>query len=487
MSRCCTIAVIADLHYGEPAGEGRHGDMGDILLHRAVARLNDLVHPDVTVLLGDILHDGTAPDAAAARIRIRDLLAQLHSPHIVLPGNHDGDVATFYRDFERPDEMVDIAGMRLLPFMDEDRPGYCAARSVSDLERFHRARDGFEGPIIALQHVPVFPDGALDCPYNHVNAAAIMEAMSATGVALSLSGHYHAGHPPLMAGPTTLAGAPALHVAPFELLIIRIDGDRIDVEPHALAVDPDLGLCDYHIHTEFGYCVQDSTLARAADLGCRLGLAGVGFAEHSGQLYYSADDYWSGRCHREGIDGITPSANRMAPYFEAGAALREPGVRVGLELDFDYQGRAVLLPRDRQRADFLLGSVHHLPSIDRGSTDAAEVVAEFLWMVDAIAAQGVDILAHPFRIIKRDGIELSRAILEHVVEALYRSRTAAEINCHMGGPPLDFIILCMDRGVKLALGGDAHHLLDVGNFAVHLELLKRAGAPRDLSEVLFRL
>jgi histidinol phosphatase-like PHP family hydrolase len=177
----------------------------------------------------------------------------------------------------------------------------------------------------------------------------------------------------------------------------------------------------------------------------------------------------------------------MAPYFEAGAALREPGVRIGLELDFDYQGRAVLLPRDRQRADFLLGSVHRLASLEKGSTDVDEVVDEFLWMVDAIAAQGVDILAHPFRIIKRDGIELSRAILEPVVETLYRSRTAAELNFHMGGPPLEFVIMCMDRGVKLALGGDAHHLLDVGNFAAHLALLKRAGAPNDLSEVLFRL
>jgi hypothetical protein len=27
----------------------------------------------------------------------------------------------------------------------------------------------------------------------------------------------------------------------------------------------------------------------------------------------------------------------------------------------------------------------------------------------------------------------------------------------------------------------------VGNFAAHLALLKRAGAPRDLNEVLFRL
>ena len=77
--------------------------------------------------------------------------------------------------------------------------------------------------------------------------------------------------------------------------------------------------------------------------------------------------------------------------------------------------------------------------------------------------------------------------LDHVVAGLHRTRTAAEINVHLGGPPVEFITMCMDRGVKLALGGDAHHLLDVGNFAPHLALLEAAGAPRDLSEVLLRL
>ncbi|MDP6630843.1 MAG: metallophosphoesterase [Kiritimatiellia bacterium] len=487
MSTARTIAVIADLHYGWSEEGRRDGEIGDILLYRAVTHLNDIIKPDVTLLVGDLLGDGDAPTAITERNCLRDILQHLHGPHVIIPGNHDGDTEAFYDSFDRPPDIMDVAGMRVLPFIDEDRPGYCAARPAAELERFRRAREGFDGSIIALQHVPVFPDGAVDCPYNHVDAEPIIEAMNDADVQLCISGHYHRGHQPLRIGPTTLVTAPALYVSPFELLVIRLDGDRVTSESRSLAVDPAMGLCDYHIHTEFGYCAQDSEFARGVDLGRRFGMAQVGFAEHSGQLYFTEEDYWSGRCHREGVEGLTPYANRMDAYFEGGAAVRGPDVRVGLELDFDYQGRAVLQDRDRRRADYLLGSIHRMTTLEHDRWDARAVIEEFCWMVDAIVAQGVDVLAHPFRIIRRDGIDISRPIIEHAVEALHRSNTAAEINLHMGGPPIEFVTLCMERGVKLALGGDAHHLLDIGNFAPHLALLEEAGAPSDLNEVLFRL
>ncbi|MBL7076119.1 MAG: metallophosphoesterase [Kiritimatiellae bacterium] len=487
MSTGQTIAVIGDLHYGRGEAENRHGDIADILLHRAVAHLNDIVKPDVTLVMGDVLDDGNAPGAVVKYRRLADILRDLRGPHVIIPGNHDGDVKAFYRSFERVPGIMNVAGMRVLPFIDEDRPDYCAQRPVAELDRFRKAREGFDGPIIALQHVPVFPESAIDCPFNHLDADAIIKAMTAADVRLCVSGHYHPGHGPLQLGPTTVLTAPALDTFPFELLVIRLDGDRADVELHPLAVDSALELRDYHIHTEFGYCAQDAEFERGVDLGRRFGMVEVGFAEHSGQLYFTEEDYWGGRCHRAGVDAIAPYANRMDAYFEGAAAVRGPSVRIGLELDFDFQGRAVLLPRDRARADYLLGAIHRLGALDHDRWEPAVVVEEFLWMVKKVASQDIDILAHPFRIIKRDSIEIDRTIIEHVVDALCWTNTAAEINFHLGGPPVEFIALCMDRGVKLALGGDAHHLLDVGNFAPHLALLKEAGAPSDLGEVLFRL
>ncbi len=143
--------MISDLHVGAPGSDTCHGDIGDILLHRAVAYLNDLVRPDVTLLAGDLLDAGEAPGADVARDRLQEILAYLKGPRIVIPGNHDGNENAFYRSFRRSPEILDVAGMRVLPFIDAERPGYCAVRSARDLGRFLRAREGFDGPIIALR------------------------------------------------------------------------------------------------------------------------------------------------------------------------------------------------------------------------------------------------------------------------------------------------------------------------------------------------
>ena len=62
-SQKITIAVLTDVHYG--AGSiiaQRRSEIADILLLRAVHRLNRLIHPDVTVVLGDLVDDGASPD-----------------------------------------------------------------------------------------------------------------------------------------------------------------------------------------------------------------------------------------------------------------------------------------------------------------------------------------------------------------------------------------------------------------------------------------
>ena len=62
------IAVLADIHYGSsgPPVE-RRSEIGDVLLRRAVRRLNRYLRPDVTLLLGDLLDDGGAPEAPERR------------------------------------------------------------------------------------------------------------------------------------------------------------------------------------------------------------------------------------------------------------------------------------------------------------------------------------------------------------------------------------------------------------------------------------
>jgi len=56
-----TIAVLTDIHYGAAGSLAqRRSDIADTLLLRAVQRMNRLIHPDVVVLLGDLVDDGAA-------------------------------------------------------------------------------------------------------------------------------------------------------------------------------------------------------------------------------------------------------------------------------------------------------------------------------------------------------------------------------------------------------------------------------------------
>ncbi len=66
------IAFIADPHYGTQSSiPNRRTDIADILLQRAIARLNRLVRPDVTWILGDVLDQGAAGDAQERLKHIR--------------------------------------------------------------------------------------------------------------------------------------------------------------------------------------------------------------------------------------------------------------------------------------------------------------------------------------------------------------------------------------------------------------------------------
>jgi len=109
---------------------------------RTVCRLNKLVQPDITVILGDVIDDGSSPDAEKNLLHIRSILDKLHSPYITVPGNHDNSPEAFYQVFARPNDIEDVAGLRLLSFVDQEMPGYNARRNDRDLDRIRTARCG---------------------------------------------------------------------------------------------------------------------------------------------------------------------------------------------------------------------------------------------------------------------------------------------------------------------------------------------------------
>ena len=70
------------------------------------------------------------------------------------------------------------------------------------------------------------------------------------------------------------------------------------------------------------------------------------------------------------------------------------------------------------------------------------------------------------------------------VRLLREQGTAAEINFHTNEPSADFVRLCLEQGVKLTFGSDAHNLYEVGEFSPHLALLREAGFSGNPQDVL---
>lgn len=482
-----SIAILADLHFADQCAlSARRGDLAHILLERAVRRLDRLVHPDVTLVLGDLLDDPHALDARERLQRLKAILDTLSCPVIAIPGNHDPVADAFYEVLERPAPVVEIAGARFLPFLDCEEPGYNARRSPADMERLRNARRGFTGPIITLHHVPVLPPGATPCPYSYSNLETILDSMAEEGVNLAVGGHYHQGTELVRQGQCAYLAAPALCEAPFAFSVVTLDGDHVTHTRHALRMPRELALFDHHVHTQFAYCSSDMDMARSVELADLLGLDGLAFTEHSGQLYFERKAYWSAAFCPEGIQTTNHRDRRMDQYWQAAKDFRSDSVLVGLEVDADYQGYPVVTPTDFARAELRVGAVHYLPELKQPNPDAERLADEFLSVATRFVGCGIEVLAHPFRVFTRAKLPVPHRLINPLIALLREHGVAAELSVHMSTPNPAFYQACIENGIKLAFSSDAHALWEQGEFAPHLHMLAEWGYAGDLCEILHR-
>lgn len=512
------VAVIADPHIDfsvdplsyEASKErtlGRRTDIADILLLRTIHRLNRYIRPDLVLIVGDLINDPSSPLADTYYEKIKAMLSILKMPYIVIPGNHDVGNDRFYRFFDRPNEgKIDIGGVRFLVFTDPEEPGYNARRTAEDLERMKAAReDGFSGPIVTVQHVPLWPPHLGDWPYNYTNIVEILDVMRSVNIKLAISGHYHRGFRLRVDDGSVFMAAAALCEDPFPFWVVSLNPDSAGADFAEVKVEeivnklPNIGLVDAHVHTPFAYCNENMDIRKALVLAEAFGLRGVRFTEHSSHLYFSRQDYSRGR-----LDKIDTSSEhcRIKRYFEE---LSSAGVNpewMGLEVDCDPTGRPVVRDEDKARAGLIIGAVHRLSSLDKlgnrrtnssgisKDTDRKdrnkdeigadmstirEAKEEFVSLHRKFLASGIDILAHPFRVFRRAGLEVPEDLFPIIARLLRENNVAAEINFHTNTPAVEFFKLCIDSGVKLSLGSDAHNLYEVGLLHPHLELLRSCG------------
>jgi len=207
---------------------------GRELLDAAVSYLNAQIAPDLVLVLGDLVDAGDTEAGLNCLRALRPALEQLAAPALVLPGNHDPAPEAFYAVLGRPPAWLDAGGVRFVPFADPDAPEFNAFRPAESLARFAQARAGFAGPIVSVQHVPLFAPGASDCPYNYTNAEEVLQAMAACDAGYAISGHYHEGVNIIHDGGLVSIVNPAFCQAPYRFLEVRFSGSAIAVQERAL-------------------------------------------------------------------------------------------------------------------------------------------------------------------------------------------------------------------------------------------------------------
>ncbi|MBD3366707.1 MAG: histidinol-phosphatase HisJ family protein [Candidatus Eisenbacteria bacterium] len=245
-------------------------------------------------------------------------------------------------------------------------------------------------------------------------------------------------------------------------------------------------LVDYHIHTHLcghavGVPVDYVRSARA------LGLSEIGFSDHM-PLLRTRDEH------------LTMAPEDLPVYVDLvrdiQTSAQELTVRLGIEMDYiPGQMDEIHAEAEPFGFDYVIGSVHSLGGWDLSDSrylsswkgkDPDEVFPRYFEaFVEAVEEGGFDFMAHP-DLVKKHGILPRRPMTrwyELAAGALAANDVAIEINTsgirkRIGEPypTLAFLAACVEAGVAVTLGSDAHAPGQVGmDFDVALRLLRRAG------------
>ncbi|GAB6158868.1 histidinol-phosphatase HisJ [Desulfotomaculum varum] len=250
---------------------------------------------------------------------------------------------------------------------------------------------------------------------------------------------------------------------------------------------------DYHLHTfRCGHAVGTVTEMVAA--ARHKGLKEIGFAEHLPM-------YWLPEEKRNPQVSMPPAhlAIYVAEVMQARAANPDITIKLGVEADYIPGHEAKLkdvlasLP-----LDYVLGSVHFLgdwafddPACldEYKKNDIQDLYDLYFQHVQQAASAGLfDSLAHP-DLIKKFGFLPQRPLTDlyrKTVRVMKQFDICAEVNtagwrypCNELYPSPEFLTLCLEQGVPVTLGSDAHKPEQIGEgLDLAVDLLKKIGFRR---------
>ena len=488
------LLVIGDPHFVgaaqiEEDRENCESDLASELIERTLIDARRRYGFDAVALMGDLVQRGTAPGAPDDLRQIKSILDTLapDTPQIIVPGNHDEDAELVYGVFADRPGPHHVDGHCLYSFSDRWDEENVGHRPTDQWERFKEFAAANSRPLVVLQHNPLYPPIERPYPYILAEATDLMETYSRTGVTLSLSGHYHPGQTVCKDRGVRYYIAPSLSKSPFRYAVVEMSDGDVEVHERALRLPEYPPLFDVHVHTEYAYCGEDISARAAVRRAEVMSLKGITLSEHADQLYLTEQEHRNGYVYDEPDyweEGRPGAPERMPAYRNAVTKVAGEAVQLGLEIELDAAWRPGVRPEDCDGWDLLIGAVHWLPGGIADRTER-EIHEGFMKNAEILLSAGCTVLAHPFRFFLRNDLPVPRDLYDPLAQLLAREGVAAEINCHTNEPDPEFFAICIEQGVPIALGSDAHRLSEVGDFYPQLEILREAAGGRPLNEVLF--
>ncbi len=248
---------------------------------------------------------------------------------------------------------------------------------------------------------------------------------------------------------------------------------------------------NYHLHTEYSYCCEDISTGRLAEFLPQWPHV-VAITDHSMHLVFDRELGWC--LSREDAPALLEDCRergreRMLRYLEHVRTLAQDGVLIGTELDILPDGRPVFPEDLLGEIDIRVGAVHAMATV-RMRRPADEVMDEWRSQNRALFGLGVEILAHPFRYLMSNKIAVADEDVYWVVEEAAAHGVALEVNSHYVFPELDRLMVreCLAKGVRIAIGTDAHRWNEVTDFSYHDRILSECGVVTEeqRSAVLYR-
>jgi putative hydrolase len=233
---------------------------------------------------------------------------------------------------------------------------------------------------------------------------------------------------------------------------------------------------DFHTHTRYSH--GRGTIEQNVRVAVKRGLRTIGISEHGPAnigLGLKLEDFYKMREEIEKLKGIYEDIDILlgceANIISLDGELDIPDY-VLANLDYAMIGlHPMVWPRNLKDGYSLLFENTMAKIFNNEKTKKKVMEQNTTALIKAIRNNNIKIVTHPGLHLPIDTAELARAAMEN--------GTALEINAGHGYMTEEYVKVAKANGAKFAIGSDAHHPENVGNFTKALDIVQNAGLSKN--------